>query len=156
MIFQHTHELVRNGTKTQTRRLCRPGDHSGPRWGHVPENSYSRVVYRHGRLKWYTDGTYAIQPGRGQQAIGRIRLTRIEQTALQYMTDLNAFDEGIQLCTVCLNGYPQRIGDICPACGSRSPVEQFSRLWDAIHRKPGTRWIDNPIVWVLTFELEES
>jgi hypothetical protein len=48
MIFQETCGRVLNGTKTQTTRL-------GPR------------QYRVG-------GTYAVQPGRGKRAIGRIQI----------------------------------------------------------------------------------
>jgi len=32
----------------------------------------------------------------------------------------------------------------------------FEALWDSINTKKGTRWEDNPEVWVLTFENKEA
>lgn len=29
---------------------------------------------------------------------------------------------------------------------------KFSQIWDSINRKPGTRWDDNPWVWVIAFK----
>lgn len=35
--------------------------------------------------------------------------------------------------------------------GTNDPRESYGRWWDTLHRRPGTRWIDNPLVWVITF-----
>ena len=53
MIFQHTHHLIGHGKTQTTRRL-----------------SWRESFYRVGR-------TYAVQPGRGKAAIGRIRIVNI-------------------------------------------------------------------------------
>ena len=32
-----------------------------------------------------------------------------------------------------------------------SPIEGFARWWDSLHHRDGTRWDDDPLVWVLRF-----
>ena len=34
---------------------------------------------------------------------------------------------------------------------SISPREAFGCWWDSVHSRPGTRWNDNPWVWVVAF-----
>ena len=103
-----------DGTKTQTRRLL---GNSGPR------------TYRIGQ-------EIAIQPGRGQKSIGRIRITEIRLERLQDITEADARAE--------IGVYPT---------DSELLLIAFRVLWDTIHRKRGERWQDSPLVWVLNFEL---
>ena len=42
------------------------------------------------------------------------------------------------------------------ASSSRSPREAFGQWWDSVHARPGTRWDDNPLVWVVTFRTIEK
>lgn len=35
-------------------------------------------------------------------------------------------------------------------------VDEFRTAWEAMHTKPGTRWEDNPWVWVVRFEKVED
>lgn len=72
MIFQHTWQKVLDGSKTQTRRV----------W----KDSYELIETRYmdyvpdikllcnGRTLYQTDNTYAVQPGRGKSAVGRIQI----------------------------------------------------------------------------------
>ena len=32
----------------------------------------------------------------------------------------------------------------------------FALWWDSLHPRPGTKWLDNPRVWVVSFTLQES
>lgn len=32
-----------------------------------------------------------------------------------------------------------------------TPVAAFGRWWDSLHTRPGTRWQDDPWVWVVSF-----
>jgi len=72
MIFRHTLEQVLSGKKTQTRRPIRP---------------YRRFAYRPGK-------TYAVQPGRGQNAVARIEVLAVRKQPLSEMTEVEAVAEG--------------------------------------------------------------
>jgi len=145
MIFQHTWQQVLTGEKTQTRRLVKPVHCA---WsnefdieGQPIDITDVRIVYEESyatREVWRVGKTYAVQPGRGKKAVGRIRITAIRREALQDVSCDDALQEG---------AYPYGRGIWSTA------VEEFAELWDSIHDKPGTTWNDNPAVWVLTFEL---
>ncbi|MFA4974630.1 MAG: ASCH domain-containing protein [bacterium] len=131
MIFQHTWQQVLDGTKTQTRRLrAQPP---------------------------YVGRTYAVQPGRGKPAVGRIRITAIRQQRVQDITAEDALAEGL-VCPDCNNGWitvysaTDMFGCSEVECGHAGLIDEYAQLWDTIHTKPGTRWADNPLVWVLEFE----
>ena len=119
-------QKVLDGTKTQTRRLVKDGDFL-VRW---PMTCVFRDMKTGGnRLAWRENQTYAIQPGRGKKAIGRIGIIKIRKECLNAITHDDAQAEGV----------------------GRS-LSAFADLWDSIHPK-GKRWEDNPEVWVLEFEL---
>jgi len=44
-------------------------------------------------------------------------------------------------------------GEDLEAEGGFSPRDAFERWWDSVHARPGTRWNDNPWVWVITFRV---
>ena len=79
----------------------------------------------------------------------RIRITAIRQERLQGFSidDLEA--EGFRL-----RGYLER--DSGAWVGEEETEEEFATLWNTIHTKPGTRWEDDPLVWVLCFELVQD
>jgi hypothetical protein len=88
MIFQHTHAWI-TGTsphtgqpKTQTSRLA-AGYQVGP-----------TCVTKNGRTLWQLGGDYAVQPARGQRAVGRIRLTSIRTADVRTFTQADAQREG--------------------------------------------------------------
>ncbi len=118
-------QKVLDGTKTQTRRLVKIGEYKYVRLnGEVFE-----VCDSNNRLKWHVGNSYAVQPGRGKKAVGRIGIIKIRIEPLNAITHDDAQAEGV----------------------GRN-LAAFANLWDSIHPK-GKRWADNPEVWVLDFEL---
>ncbi len=151
MIFQHTWQAIMDGRKTQTRRLVRKhGDgeddftNRSSYWGMDEYGSDTIcVVWRKGKIKWQVGRTYAVQPGRGQPAVGRIRLTGIRAEHVTDISEEYVIAEGVGLqAWAGQPDWPRTAG--------------YAELWDTIHTKPGTRWADNPAVWVLEFELVEE
>ena len=133
MIFsQGLDDRVRDGTKTQTRRLVKEGDEATYA---VPSGEIAQV-YRNGKLLWEGYKTYAIQSGRGKKGNGRFRILKIRRESLQDISEADVIAEGI----------PKRLN------GSVMKQRAFKHLWDSIHKKSGTRWEDNPENWVLEIE----
>jgi len=161
MIFQHTLPQLLRDDKTQTRRLVRDGEIAL----YNPSGAITAVRTASGRLKWAVGRTYAVQPGRGQAAVARIRLTGIRLERVQDITEADAADEGCPRCTACGGGggygyaYDENGAHVvtCLVCqGSgveTAPRVWYAETWDTIHTRPGTRCADNPQVWVLDFEL---
>ncbi len=149
MIFQDTYRYVLDSTKTQTRRLRKPGDF---RQGLGPEQVWE--VIRNGRLLYRVGRTYAIQAGRGKHAVGRIGVINIRQEQLQEISYEDIGAEGITSI------WPVLINTAYLMTGAKDEDElkqilfraEFAGLWDSIHPK-GKRWEDNPEVWVLEFDL---
>lgn len=127
MIFQHTWKAVLNGTKTQTRRLVKPYT-SYLKYTEADGETINAVL-QNNREQWRVGKTYAVQPGRGQKAIGRIRITGIRQERLQDIIIDDVRAEGF------------------------ASTYHFSKQWEAIHTSRGERWEDDPPVWVIEFEL---
>lgn len=137
MIFKQWQQVL-DGTKTQTRRLMKEGDwplHQAPGYAELPIEA---VYDNRRRLRWKVGQTYAVQPGRGKKAIGRIRLTRIRRQRVQDISEEDAKAEGC----------PSRL-----ETGFDTARYRFHVLWDSIYTKTGERWADNTGVWALTFEV---
>lgn len=140
MIYQHTYQQVLDLFKTQTRRLVKPGE-----WckreiiNHLTLSSWDgdihSVLTKKGHLKWKVGRTYAVQPGRGKKSVGRILITGIRRERLR---DISMYD--IECEGVVIGRHDET-------------YKRFGELWNSIHTKSGTRWQDNPDVWVLEFEL---
>lgn len=143
MIFQATWQAVLDGSKTETRRIVKPGEQYEPEfWLSEKYNLPAFVRLPSLRHKWQVGRIYAVQPGRGQKAVSRIRLLEIRQERLQDITEAGAIAEGVALQAWAADSYyqfPRTAG--------------YAQLWDSIHPKRGERWADNPLVWVLRFEL---
>ena len=139
-------QRVLDGTKTQTRRLVKDGDFS-VKWPMT-------CVFRNDRLLWRENQTYAVQPGRGKKAVGRIGIIKIRREKLQEISYEDIGAEGITRI------FPVPINTAYLLTGAKDYDElkqilfraEFSGLWDSIHPK-GKRWTDNPEVFVLEFEL---
>ena len=145
MIFKQC-EQVLDGTKTQTRRPVKEreqlisGDVGRPIWVHAGGHSAATCKVIGPGARFVTGKTYAIQPGRGKKAVGRIRITKIRRQELQGIMPLDIMAEGIEPIRVTPNRFMAEVR-----------LEDFAQLWDSIYRKP-YRWEDNPDVWVLEFE----
>ena len=136
MIFSNgLDEKVRDGTKTQTRRLVKEGD-----CGYGGGKGEIHSVGAMNRWKWQVGKTYAIQSGRGKKGNGRFCIVKIRKENLQSITEADAKAEGVWKLYRC----PQWLPD--------EAIKSFMELWNSIHNKPGTRWEDNPEVWVLEIE----
>jgi len=164
MIFRQIDEILA-GRKTQTRRVCKPGEFCHGRINNV---WISKVWKRKDpdidanvRLKWAVGRTYAIVPKRGQPGLKthRIRITAIRQERVQEISEADAIAEGCS-CIVCGgrgyddDGYGSHAA--CGACADKSGCrEDYRLLWDSINTRKGVRWEDNPLVWVIEFECVE-
>lgn len=128
MIFKQAQQVL-DGTKTQTRRPVKAGDFHDIK---LPDGSFYAVTRGPDRrMKWKIFKTYAVQPGRGKKAVGRIRITKIRWERLREISFPDIKAEGVP----------------------REPLQRFAfeQLWNSLYRKP-YRWEDNPEVWVLEFE----
>jgi len=86
-------ELILKGIKTQTRRPRKSLESSIGQNGEIVPGS--GIVSC--RWKWIVGKGYAVQPGRGKKAVGRILLTGIR---LEQVGEISAFDahaEGVDL-----------------------------------------------------------
>ena len=152
MIFRLWQQVL-DGTKTQTRRQVKPGEEyndwgfeqDGMHMGEVLKAGYRPLFSRHG--KWIVGRTYAVQPGSGRPAVGRIRITNIRQERLQDISEDDVLAEGVGL---------QAWAFSWPRTDHWPRTAGYAQLWNSIYTKPGTRWQDNPLVWVLEFELVEG
>lgn len=164
MIFTPEHcKKILAGQKTQTRRLVKKGD--GWVFDAAPLGPYEADIDPHqigmghpvdavfseyrAREKWRVGRDYAIQPGRGKKSVGRFRITGIRRERLQDISSQDAIAEGATLIFAGLDAENRILLD-----GPLSPtVEEYRGVWNTINKCPGTRWEDNPEVWVLEFEL---
>jgi hypothetical protein len=141
MIFnpKHINKIIA-GTKTQTRRIKKANEVLYITRYVATGEIYSAevVIAANGkqRRKWYTGKDYAVVPGRGKKAVMvdwipvRIKITAIRKERLHDIAECDAIKEGV------------------------TDVYEYSLLWDSINKKPGTRWDDNPMVWVIDFKMK--
>jgi hypothetical protein len=164
MYFKQIDEII-TGTKTQTRRIVKEGE----RFLFDDDTYHHWVFTPAGRVKWQVGRDYAVCPGRGKPCVSwnsiaptpmtdldpgwshiegiwiplRIRITDIRREPLQDISEADAKAEGVQaelmtwFSTTAIYSY----------------VAPYAQLWDSINKRKGTRWQDNPEVWVLTFEV---
>lgn len=130
MTFQQWSQVL-DGSKTQTRRVIRTGEHL------LPLSNGDEVVYSGGRTKWKIGRTYAIQPGRGQKALGRFKLLAIRREWLWEISIEDIKAEGVR---------PLIPDDVLFRLG-------WLGLWNSINRRKGHRHQDNPEVWALGLEV---
>lgn len=164
MIFQATHQQVLNGTKTQTRRVVKPGECALVRTPTKPKLQFLFGKYDHylidaerGRklrnpedkiiavfsakefTKWAIGQNYAVQPGRGKKSLGRTPpIKEIRQERLQDITMKDIYAEGT------LHWVDRQFVEMYAA---------FIEMWDSIHGKGPHCWKRDPEVWVLDFGL---
>ena len=131
-------EMVMAGRKTQTRRPVKAWWTVNDRdWHQLPgygqRGSLDAVIdctvsifptEKH-RIKWQVGKDYAVQPGRGKHAIGRMCITNIRQERAGDISEADAIAEGFD------------------------GVQGFIDIWTALYGK----WTPEQAVWVLDFEL---
>lgn len=117
MIFQATIDKVLSGQKQVTRRLVKPGEYSIGLT--LPMVCYSVEGHGNDRVKYYVGQTLAVQPGRGQSAVARIRIESIER------------DDDVRDITA----------DEAKREGFSSP-EKFLETWTRLHDPSASFWFD--------------
>lgn len=148
MIFKQVQQVL-DGTKTQTRRPVKEGQEAN-RWD-IETDVINEVIrpsvrsFDTWRSVWVVGHTYAVQPGRGKKAVGRIRITKIRRERLQ---DIKAN----------IKDTRAEMGYLVPTRAfiwGRRTWFHLRDLWNGIYKKP-YRWEDNPEVWALDFERSEG
>lgn len=80
---------VQDGSKTQTRRPYKSGDHV--------RDEHCSAVYRNGRKKWSVGQRYAVVPGRGKKGVGFIEMTRLRYDGdVRNISEVDAIAEGFE------------------------------------------------------------
>jgi hypothetical protein len=151
MIFSHDYQ-----DKTQTRRLKKPGQyaqyyHTGTRYPspNLPDRII-RVYEASGRIKWEAGRTYAMQRGRGLPAYARMKVLAIREQRLQDISHKDALEEGVKSWAQ-QNSVMHALHFIAEGFADAA----YADLWRSLHKKTGTRYEDNPIVWALAYEVAE-
>jgi hypothetical protein len=165
VIFKQVKEILED-TKTQTRRIVKPDEDGN--FGDVVYqriNKHNEIGRPFLRVKWEVGRTYAVVPGRGQPAVW----WRNDHWLIGYKPawkpaakkshdELSA--EGWQPLRIRITAIRrERLWEINEADAEAEGVEDrkaYSVLWDSINKRIGTRWQDNPEVWVLTFQVERE
>ncbi len=139
-------EKVMAGRKTQTRRPVKAGDvdlvkplpqsriyfQRDKMYCATPIELVDQLeitgVEHNGRKKWNVGQDYAVQPGRGKHAIGRLRITNIRQKCAGDISKADAIAEGFE------------------------SVQGFIDIWTRLYGE----WAPEQPVWVLDFELSNG
>jgi len=146
MIFKQWKQVL-SGQKTQTRRPVKDGDEASYQWLLGGQRGPLLSIQRNGRLWLKVGGSYAIQPGRGEKAVGRIRIAGLRRERVQDISGEDAKAEGAGAMVKYSPGLHHY------SLGYRNG---FKVLWDSIYKKAPHRWENNPEVWVVEFEVEET
>ena len=128
-------QLIAQKRKTQTRRLLVSGK----------------------PCRYQPGTTYSVQPGRGQFIVQLRRGTQqlfFPQTraeAARCCSDPAFADLRIRVFAL----LREPLHNMTEADSQRegyASVAEYAQEWNRIHTKRGTRWADNPTVWVIDFE----
>lgn len=164
MIFKQIPEIL-SGAKWQTRRVVKPG-----------EGMYeaSLALTAAGNVKWAVGKTYAVVPKRGKPSVwwkrvGTVALTHNGMHEYHYPSNPDAAaialpvtraeleKRGFQPLRIRITAIRQeRLQDITEADAKAEGVSskgEYAKLWNRINKRKGTRWSDNPMVWVISFEV---
>jgi hypothetical protein len=181
MYFKQIDEIL-SGKKTQTRRLCKPGqfyfDDLVDKYDEdeepvfFPEGIYRAKptdpdtwecedcpTYTNVRALYIIGRTYAVVPGRGQPAVWWREL--VSGGPYNLAREKPLLQSGWQPLRIRITAIRQeRLQDMSEADARAegvASVEDYKALWTRINGKTkGARWEDNPAVWVLTFEMVQE
>lgn len=151
MLFQHTWSKVLNGEKTQTRRIRKPGDEFFPEDLGMPSAVMHKGFSAY-RLMWEVGRTYAVQTGRTQPGVARIRITSIRCEDVREISEADVKAEGFETAsdffiTWCKMHDKGQMLPIIPDYYTGSIVWQGVR--SELQQRPAERYM----AWALTFEL---
>jgi len=165
MIFK-TWQLIFKGKKDQTRRPVYEDDEPIYQDGRIIAFKRKGRMYLRvgdGTIDWsnkqrqrsrvngdrvITDNqpTYAIQACRGGWQLGRFKILELRQEPVRSISAADAIAEGIEYDDVMHLAQPLL---------DRFIVSRFASLWNSIYRRTDYFWDNNPLVWVVKFELVE-
>lgn len=130
MIFQHTHELVMSGAKTESSRIAKDGE------TFAVVDGKPTVFTASGRIKYQVGQVRAVQPARTAKGIGLVRITGIEDKSPVDRCTLESAGREVGM-EPCLYAY-----------------YKFMEIWNSIHgmglKKTFSR---GPLVWRIRFEV---
>ena len=143
MLFVSTWKFVVSGQKTRTRKLVQEGDYAT--FDETDPNQPICQVIRTAdagvpKVLYEVGKTYSVQPGLAKKTVGNIKLTAIRRERLQDITEEEALKE------LPLTSLEEGISD------AQWALKTFMGTWNISNIESGTRWEDNPEVWVLEFE----
>jgi len=174
MIFKQYHEIL-TGQKTETRRVAKPHE--------VLVFDGNLRVLSNGRRKWVVGRDYAAVPkyqkpawwlwdggeGRGIQMIDLPKesvmfVQCVMGTGDAYPTAAEAnkwlASRGALQARIVIDHLHkepvQDIDDVGAIAEGVANVEAYEALWRSINTKRGTRWEDNPGVWVIRFHVPQD
>ena len=109
--------LVLSGDKTQTARIWKPYYRFG-----VYDGKVAVISRTSGSYLYYAGGIRAVQPGRGQHSVARIRILKLWSQDVRFYDDADAHREGF------------------------SGLYTFLDTWVRMHDKPAAAYRDNESV----------
>lgn len=181
MIFngKGNYEKVLSGDKTETRRIIKPNEMAfADDWGFnigavSVGNGESIPASSNLRTKWEVGRTYAALPKRGVPAhwfmwhFGDLeRFTNPIEAAYTVLPDRpqltvaqankillkhGAAQARIEIVSIHSENLQDISNESAIAEGVAS-IEEYRDLWQSINTRPGTRWDDNPKIWVIRFK----
>lgn len=150
MIFFKTWMLIFRGKKDQTRRPVFPDDEP------IYENGRIIAFKRRGRMYLRVgDGTvdwpgeqptYAIQACRGGWQLGRFKILELRRERIRVISAADAIAEGIEY---------EDVKDLAQPLLDHFIISRFRSLWNSIYHSSEYAWENNPLVWVIKFEVVE-
>ena len=153
MIFRQCLEIV-TGRKTQTRRMVKATEF-------ILNEGGVLSVRAANRLKWEVGRDYAVVQKRGehalwwQQSAEGIHFAQLGMNGFEHVDELEA--AGYRPLRIRITNIRlEKLNDLSDAnarAEGYSYRREYRELWNSINKRPGTRWDDNPLVWVLEFEL---
>lgn len=157
MIFQHTWEKVLSGEKTQTRRLVRPGQRLQEvfyDWQQMyvyADETNKRCVYGTYHDVLYPK-TYAVQPGRGQKAVARIRILSIKREDVRVISDEDVEAEGFKsISDFCITWVKMHDKSVTVPIIPDYNTNEI--IWHGVRNYLLSRPAEYYDAWVLTFEV---
>lgn len=166
MIFYKTWQMIFRGIKSQTRRPVFAEDEpiyqddriigfkrKGRMYLRVGDGTvdWGRKQHQHSKVNGNIvitskQPTYAIQACRGGWQLGRFRILELRQEPIRAISAADAIAEGIEYDDVMHLEQPLLNHFI---------IARFTHLWDSIYYRTEYCWENNPLVWVVKFELAE-
>ncbi len=158
-----------SGRKKVTRRLVRDqvfrSERLGDHWNCYDRNNTSLVcpMGRAGDRLWVRE-KWAAADGRAKPAYRYFATERSNRTAISWRPSLHMPRVASRVDLLVTDVRIERLHEITEADARAegfdgscfSALIWFRELWDGLFQNEGSRWVDNPWVWVIAFEAQAS